>query len=324
MYCYRACRYPYWVRIGGGSKVKKVAKLIGLSIILLILIFISTLIDQKQSSFAVVNKVLTLFIGAWFPKLIRYSVDLVDNDNWKASQRKLERAGILKKNTIIRISFAYLFRIKVDGKYFLVPNTRSHKYQPVGGAYKFCNEEAQYLSNSMSVENDDRVPVNKTTQNDYRLLVKNKHLRDFVKRFDITEHRENGSNLSREFEEEIFSTGILTKKSFGSNLSYRYCGRHMTDIQYGSIFKHFELLLADIFEVQLSEKQEELFRTLMEEKSDKYYFATSDEIKSFGVSTVTNKFTDTIATHTPKIITENTEKLGKREKSSPQIEVSLN
>lgn len=323
MCCYRTRRYPYWVRIDGGSKVKKVAKLIGLGIILLILILISTLIDQKHFSFAVINKVLTLFIGAWFPKLIRYSVDLVDNDNWKASQRKLERAGVLKKNTIIRISFSYLFRIKVDGKYFLVPNTRSHKYQPVGGAYKLCNEEAQYLSSSMSVENDDRVPVNEATENDYRLLVKNKYLRDFVKRFDITTHRENGSNLSREFEEEIFSTGILTKKIFGSNLSYKYCGRHMTNIQYGSIFKHFELLLADVFEVQLSEKQEELFRTLMKKQSDKYYFATSDEIKSFGVSTGANKFTDNIATHTPKIITENTENLSKREKSSPIIAISL-
>ncbi len=323
MCCYRTRRYTYWKRIGGGSKVKKVAKLVGLSIILLMLIFVSTLIDQKYLSFAVINKVLTLFIGAWFPKLIRYSVDLVDNDNWKASQRKLERAGILKKNTIIRISFAYLFRIKVDGKYFLVPNTRSCKYQPVGGAYKFCNEEAQYLSSSMSIENDDRVPVNKTTKNDYRLLVKDKYLRAFVKRFDITEDRENGSNLSREFEEEIFSTGILTKKSFGSHLSYKYCGRHMTDIQYGSIFEHYELLLADVFEVQLSEKQEELFRNLMDKKSDKYYFATSDEIKSFGVSTVTNKFTDNIATHTPKIITENTENLSKREKTSPIIEIAL-
>lgn len=70
---------------------------------------------------------------------------------------------------------------------------RSCKYQPVGGAYKFCNEEAQYLSSSMSIENDDRVPVNKTTKNDYRLLVKDKYLRAFVKRFDITEDRENGS-----------------------------------------------------------------------------------------------------------------------------------
>ncbi|VDG18624.1 hypothetical protein [Lactobacillus plantarum 16] [Lactiplantibacillus mudanjiangensis] len=97
----------------------------------------------------------------------------------------------------------------------------------------------------------------------------------------------------------------------------------MTDIQYGSIFKHFELLLADVFEVQLSEKQEELFRTLMKKQSDKYYFATSDEIKSFGVSTGANKFTDNIATHTPKIITENTENLSKREKSSPIIAISL-
>ena len=209
---------------------------------------------------------------------------------------------------MIRISFAYLFRIKVDGKYFLVQSTRTKKYQPVGGAYKFYEEEADYLRDNIPVENDDRIPVDEITKRDYRLLVKNKDLRKFVKRFDKTHYRENISDLSREFVEEIFNAGILDKNTFGT-LTYKYCGRHMTDVMYGNVFKHYELLLADIIEVQLSNVQEQLFRNLMKSKSDKYYFASANEIKALGVKYNSNNMADTIGNHTYKILSENADEL---------------
>ena len=250
----------------------------------------------------------SLIAGIVIPYLIQSIVDLTDNTNWKSSQRKLKRAGILQKDTMIRISFAYLFRIKVDGKYFLVQSTRTKKYQPVGGAYKFYEEEADYLRDNIPVENDDRIPVDEITKRDYRLLVKNKDLRKFVKRFDKTHYRENISDLSREFVEEIFNAGILDKNTFGT-LTYKYCGRHMTDVMYGNVFKHYELLLADIIEVQLSNVQEQLFRNLMKSKSDKYYFASANEIKALGVKYNSNNMADTIGHHTSKILSDNADEL---------------
>lgn len=254
-----------------------------------------------------------LVAGFLIPYLFPSIVDLTDNNNWKSTQRKLKRAGLLQKDTIIRISFAYLFRIKIDGRYFLVLNNRTKKYQPVGGAYKFELEEANYLAENIPVENDDRIPVDKITKRDYRLLVKNKYLRKFVKRFDKTSYRESIDDLSREFVEEIFSTNILDKNKFG-DLSYKYCGRHMTNVEYGNVFNHYELLLADIIEVRLSHNQEELFRTLMGKDSIKYRFATYTEIKSYGVGYGTDTLTDNIANHTPKILSENTDKLVLRSK----------
>lgn len=171
----------------------------------------------------------SLGAGIVIPYLLQSIVDLTDNTNWKTSQRKLKRAGLLQKDTVIRISFAYLFRIKVDGKYFLVKSPRTKKYQPVGGAYKFYAEEAAYLRDNIPVENDNRIPVNEITKQDYRLLVKNKDLRKFVRRFNKTTYRENITDLSREFIEEIFSAGILNKEIYGT-LSYKFCGRHMTDV----------------------------------------------------------------------------------------------
>lgn len=262
----------------------------------------------------------SLIAGISIPYLIPSIIDLTDNENWKSSQRKLKRAGILQKDTVIRISFAYLFRIKVDGQYFLVLNTRTKKYQPVGGAYKFTKEEADYLRDNIPVENDDRIPVDRITKCDYRLLVKNENLRKFVRRFNKTQHRENISNLCREFVEEIFSTNILDRSGFGA-LSYKYCGRHMTNVEYGSVFSHYELLLADIIEVQLSDTQEQLFRNFMGTYCNKYRFATADEIKSLGVRFKTNDLADDIANHTPKILSENTDKLMMRNKHKETITV---
>lgn len=264
-----------------------------------------------------------LFVGSLFPYLFPSILDLSDNKNWKSSQRKLKRAGLLQNDTFIRISFAYLFRIKIDGRYFLVQNTRTKKYQPVGGAYKFYEEEANYLADNITTESDNRIPVNKTTKQDYRLLVKSKDLRRFVRRFDKTFYRENITDLSREFVEELFKTNILDQSTFG-DLSYKYCGRHMTNVEYGNVFNHYELLLADIIEVQLTTEQEELFRKLMEKDCSKYRFAKADEIKSYGVVGYgTDKLTEDIANHTPKILSENTDKLVMRNKHKEIITVQL-
>lgn len=300
--------------------MKKIAKT-------LLYLFLSTVlivaaVYSDINSFSAGSMLGSLFAGIVIPYLLQSIVDLTDNTNWKSTQRKLNRAGILHKDSTVRISFAYLFRIKVDGKYFLVQNSRTHKYQPVGGAYKFKKAEADYFCKHIPVENDDRIPVDKITEYDYRLLVKNKDLRKFVRRFNRTIHRENVSNLSREFIEEVFNTGILDKKAFGA-LSYEYCGRHMTEVAYSSVFCCYELLLADIVEVKLSEEQVQLFRELMKTTSENYHFADAAEIRTLGVKYGTNDITDKIANHTPKILSENTERLIMRKMYQDRIVIDL-
>jgi hypothetical protein len=303
--------YNYW---------KKVIKMSVTCVVFLILIFFSHFLSTVNILFG--SEVVLLFAGAIIPGIWGSMIELADNSNWKTSQRKLKRAGVLQDDTLIRISFAYLYRIKVDNRYFLVLNNRSEKYQPVGGTYKFYEEEGEYLSKHIPAENDNRIPVDEVTKRDYRLLVKNKDLRRFVKRFNKTSFRENVNNLSREFEEEIFATGILNKDTFG-NLSYRYIGRYMTEVEYGRVFNHYELLLADILEVKLTEKQEELFRELMRLRSEKYCFETADTIKAHGVKYWTQELKDNIANHTPKILTENTDDLTNRNKIKDIITLRL-
>lgn len=301
-------------------KVKKIAKSI---IVLIIFLLLSYLTKNILSGIACL--MIKGLLDYFFPNIINSVYDslfkLFNCATWKKSQKNLEKNGELQEDTIIRISFAYLFRIKIDGKYFLVQNTRTSKYQPVGGAYKFNKEEAVYLSKYFNVENDDCIPVDKVTKRDYRLLVKNKYLRDFIERFDKTKNREDIYDLSREFEEEIFNTNILKKEDFGE-LSYKYLGRHFTEITETS-FKPFELLLADIVEVILTDEQEGKFRDIMSKKSNLYTFATAEEIKRCGINVGTNNLNDIIANHTFKIISENSDLLTMKNKFKETFTIKM-
>ena len=261
-----------------------------------------------------------LFAGVVLPVLLSSFTDFFDNTNWKTSQRKLKRGNFLKDNDTVRISFAYLFRIKIDGKYFLVQNSRgTKKYQPVGGVYKLHDEEAKYLKENFAAEDDDKIPVDESSKLDYRLLLKNKYLRKFTRRFNRTTSRESLSNLEREFREELFETQILDQSEFGI-LKYNYCGRHFTDLSFSDHFQCYELLMADIIDVRLTNKQEDLFRNLNKE-SEKYYFATTSEIKSLGVN---DKYLhESISSHTKKILIENASSLSKNKRNYKNYEVEI-
>ncbi|TDL95532.1 HU-CCDC81 and SPOR domain-containing protein [Macrococcus carouselicus] len=299
---------------------KKLMKTVGLLTIWLISVWFIYYTNEREMSFG--EAMANLIAGSIISYLVASISQLTDNTSWKSSQSTLKKNGEINDDSAIRISFAYLFRIKIDGHYFLVPNSRSGKYQPVGGAYKFYKKEAEYMAYHFSAENDNRIAVDEVTKMDYRLLVKSRDLKKFIRRFDKTSYREDVSDLSREFVEEIFSTGILDRETFG-DLTYRFVGRHMTDVEYGRTFSHYELLLADIIEVRLTDRQEELFRDLMRQKSDKYLFASADEINSLGVNYVTQELDDNIANHTPKILSENTDDLIMRNRHQSSVTVRL-
>lgn len=294
--------------------MKKIKKLFLPLFFIIILLTILLYLDgvEKNIWLSIISFIVLMVFKTQVADFYHKIIALFKTSNWRRSQKELERAGKLHDDTLIRISFAYLFRIKINGKYFLVPNTRTEKYQPVGGAYKFYKNESIYLSDKFSAENDDFIRVDKITEMDYRLLIKNGDLVDFIKRFDKTIDRENIGNLSREFVEEIFTANILEKRGFGS-LNYRYCGRHITDIKESAVGR-FEVLLADIVEADLTEHQEKLFRDLMKNTSIKYHFATAKEIKSLGMDSSKQEYKDTIANHTFKILSENSNELSKKMK----------
>lgn len=245
--------------------------------------------------------------GLSLPKVYETTVDLSDNTNWKTSQRKLQRGQYIRKNTIIRISFAYLFRIRCGNHYLLVLNERgTGKYQPVGGVYKASPEEIEYLKNKYNALDDDKIPLDIASEGDYRMRIANKHLRAFMRRFDSKKcQRENIADLSREFQEELMKTGIIKWKK----LQYRFRGRHIAELRYSESIRKYELLLADIVEVILNNKQIQDLEKLKNTPSDKYMFATETEIRALGTHVENNDLMETIGGNALKILPENEQTL---------------
>lgn len=241
-------------------------------------------------------------LGLSLPALGHCIQDISDTTNWKTSQRKLERGDFINDDKIIRISFSYLFRIKVGDKYLLVRNSRNTgKYQPVGGVYQLRGNEKAVLKNLYHVMDDDKIPIDESSRDDYRLRLKNKYLRKFMKRFDDKKaERERIENVSREFREELIDTGILRWKK----ISYRYCGRHITDLRFEEHFQNYELLLADIIELIPTPDQERDLKNLTNAFSEKYRFAKEAQITCLGMDIDSGMLNEWIADHTKKILQE--------------------
>lgn len=254
---------------------------------------------------AISGGVITIFIDQG----VKSFQDLWDTTDWKASQRKLKRGGFIKDDTIIRISFAYLYRIKVGNKYLLVQNSRNTgKYQPVGGVYKLQGQEKTTLKNLFHVMDDNKIPIDKSSRDDYRLRMESKYLRRFMKRFDSKRaERERLEDVSREFKEELIDTGIIDL----DKISYRCCGRHITELKFGEHFQMYELLLADVVELKPTAEQELKFKKLMANDSPQYRFATAEQIACLGMDIEAEALYEWIGDHTKKILQENETQLVK-------------
>ncbi len=285
----------------------KIIKSICFSIVLIVEIGIIVLFEIKRWSIG--NSISGLFAGVTLPVVLKSFVDLSDNTDWKTSERKLLRGKIINKSTMVRISFAYLYRIKISNKYFLVKNGRgTGKFQPVGGVYKFNEDELLFLKNNFHVVDDDRIPIDNSSKMDYRLQLPDRYLRAFVRRFNSSKcQRERIENLSRELVEEVIRPACFK----WSEVRYRYCGRHMTSLRFEEHFRCYELLLADIVELDLTDSQKRDLEELAEKEKDKYIFATADDIKSLGVIGGTNTLMESIGDHTVNILQESEQNLMK-------------
>ena len=278
----------------------KALKIIVFGLLSVIMFLIIVLFEIN--SWPVGSSISGLVLGFSLPSLWKSIQDLTDTTEWKTSQRKLKRGDFIKDDTIIRISFAYLYRIKIGDKYLLVKNERgTGKDQPVGGVYKLFGNEKIELKNRYKVKDDNKISIDESSRNDYRLRIENRYLRKFVKRFDCKADRERIDNLSREFREELIDKNIVN----WNHISYRYCGRHITELHWGKHFQCYELLLADIVELLPTPEQEQDLRNLQNQHSENYRFVTSEEISSLGVNTNSGDLRETIADHSAKILQEN-------------------
>lgn len=205
-----------------------------------------------------------------------------------------------KKN--IRISFSYLFRIQVDGTYFLVRGNKKKQFQPVGGVYQRYDGSNAILRDIF--QEDDE--MKKGNEKDLRGKVKGKDLKKFTQWFESRQDRE--ITCHREFKEELINSKILDKEKF-EELHYSYLGTHKTNI-FTSEYYGKEFLLADIYELELNDEQKKEFLLLKGnyEKAENnsklnYAFVNEHEIRTrHTTKRKTDDFDMDINNHTYKIL----------------------
>lgn len=187
------------------------------------------------------------------------------------------QSKITHRNKDIYLSFSYLYRIEVDGKYLLVRGHRMmDRYQPIGGVYKFYQEARPFL-NSIHFQPDTMVG-NIDETDDLRIRIKGKYLLSFMDWFLKMEDREYGPD--REFYEELIATGFLPEEEF-RHLRYRKVKVHNKGITKAPVPDRIdEVIYADIFEVTLTDKQKNLVQKALTDHLNDLCLASLEEMKS--------------------------------------------
>ncbi len=217
------------------------------------------------------------FDNGWFGIFYSTILALFPNEIKSLWSRLLE---LQPRNAQIRVTCAYYFRIMYANYYLLVDEHNENLYRPVGGVYKYhkdldiCTEfEGTYDGILGSIDD---------TENDLRLRISARKVKNFFKWFETGPKRETIRDLTCEFREELISTGILpSEASIDKKLIYSYIGSHREN-SLNSILNIKQIQNYDVVNVQLSEAQEiamkRLTKVALGQGKDRYIFATQEEI----------------------------------------------
>ena len=185
------------------------------------------------------------------------------------------------KETEIRLSVAYLIRIKATkNKYLLVKNSKiPNQFQPVGGVYKYNDLGKEFLR-EINFRQDDGYIVTENSLNDLRIRIKGKYVSRFITWFKAKKGRE--VTAYREFKEELIDSNILDSNIFNeSNVRLDYKRRSIGKLKFSDHFQCEEILIRDIYEFIPNESQQRAIDALKDE-TDLYKFFTYEEINRLG------------------------------------------
>lgn len=187
---------------------------------------------------------------------------------------------VLKRNSPLRLSIAYIYKIESQGKYLLVKNGRfdTPTYQPVGGVYKYFYPEATKTLNEMSIVTDNAIDNDDASEYDLRLkMTKRKNIRKFIRWFFNSDERE--SDPWREFFEELVKPKFLSRNDF-NYISYNLVGQHFEPIHHDSYFKIDTFKYVDIYTPRfITQKQKDKLKQLLNNQNEDFIWATEEEIQ---------------------------------------------
>ena len=199
--------------------------------------------------------------------------------------------------TQIRVSCAYLFRIKIDDTYLLTKDEQGRDtFQPVGGVYKYLDDAILSRFNATQCT---RFGFTSDLDGDLRLIVPRKDIKKFHKWYnkEISQERETIHNLFREFKEELLDRIPQLNPQTFTKLRYKYCGQHIHPSRY---LNDMQIHYADVVEIIFSREQLREMLALKNQESGLYRFATREEILSKGC--INGNQIPTISEHSFKIL----------------------
>jgi len=177
--------------------------------------------------------------------------------------------SILRRNKKIRVSCAYLFQIKQDGKYLLIQGDRIDQYQPVGGVYKYYNSFKEVKSKlELKDESESRFYEN----GDLRLITKGKYLVKFIDWFETRKNRE--ITVIRELFEELQHSEILIEE-FIQNIEIEYLKTIKEEIRFSQHFQMDEQKIFNIYEARIPSYMLNIILS-----SDRYCLVEAEEIET--------------------------------------------
>lgn len=195
----------------------------------------------------------------------------------------------------IRLSLAYLYRIKIDNKYLLVKSNHRDYFQPVGGAYKTL-PGSEKIFEKLDVKSDRLIETEKgIAKGDLRVFVKGINVIEFLEWYYSKEDRE--ISPWREFCEELISTEIVPWKDF-KFIDYKFKGSIKTPIiTLDSVDKG--LFIFDVFDFIPNNEQLRILRTLLAQgDTDEYIWADEYLINRLGHDERQKKYIYKISKHT--------------------------
>jgi len=185
----------------------------------------------------------------------------------------------LRFQSKLRISFAYLVRVKVDDHYVLIRNHKqtdknlSQKYQPVGGVFRMFGQERLCREYGMI----DDVMAD-SPSDDFRKRLKNPFsIFKILKWFDTKEHVESAP--FREFYEELIEPGILPVDLFAS-VCFEKVRVEKLPAVWSKFLRIYEYKIFEIYEAKLSDDQVNALRQLMTKPNSECVFLRYDYIKN--------------------------------------------
>lgn len=183
---------------------------------------------------------------------------------------KIYYQSLIRWNKNIRLSCAYLFRIRYNNKYLLIRGNRIDQYQPIGGVYKYYDSFNGLKEN---LELKDESESHFYENGDLRLVTTGKHLVKFLDWFDTKKNRE--ITVIRELIEELEPSGISIENLIKQS-QIEYLKTVKEPITFSTHFQIDELKIFEIFEVKIPK---EILDDVL--KSEHYFPVKAEYIEKF-------------------------------------------